>query len=54
MLLSTSSVSFIRLSNTFIFPDPEAAFIITYIENQEFAANLNHVCLFSLLYHHHS
>ena len=27
-----------RLSNTFVFPDPETAFIITYTEDQEYVA----------------
>ena len=41
-----------RLINTFVFPDPETVFIITYTEDQGYVAN--HVCLCLPLYHHHS
>ena len=41
-----------RLGNTFVFLDPETAFIIIYIEDQEYVTN--HACLCLPWYRHHS
>ena len=51
ILSSSTSCRFIRLSNAFIFPDPETHY--GWMDIQKFVTNLNFDCLCVLLKHHH-